>query len=408
MKKTIIYLVILTFFSSLSMNVYSQFTRGAEPAELYISMGWFQEENSYRYAVFYSDNNGRYIYPQYSSLVPPLSGEMRVGRVIGDSQPGTLYNFDLNNELWVSFDYGEEWELVHTSNGRYVSGSVDGHIYKYGTDPEGTLFHSENFGNDFDEVNSNVKYMYEVGVLPNRLYGLDGDVGFGFSLQYSNDNGNSFEEIPIPVDVAFYQVSGHLPELTRGAEPNELYLTSWWLNNNYKIFYSSDNGNTWIEQYESDYIYLYDWGVNFTAGREPGSFYVLRTTYSEYGDHILLYIDYSSDYGQTFTTYFHDLTPDFTRLEDSNGFDFQLKAQPNPTNAQTIINYTIPNQLDNPTLQIYNMHGEIVKQFDVSNRVNIKWNNQDEYGVTLPSGIYFYQIRDLNYHSQIKKLLIVN
>jgi len=45
--------------------------------------------------------------------------------------------------------------------------------------------------------------------------------------------------------------------------------------------------------------------VQYTAGRQPGSFYVKRATYDYATQYSFVYIDYSSDYGETFTTYFH-------------------------------------------------------------------------------------------------------
>ncbi|MBI9038936.1 MAG: hypothetical protein JEY97_12450 [Bacteroidales bacterium] len=66
-----------------------------------------------------------------------------------------------------------------------------------------------------------------------------------------------------------------------------------------------DNGYTWTEKFESEYINLLSWGVQYTAGRQPGSFYVNRSTINPAGNHLWVYIDYCSDYGETFTTYFH-------------------------------------------------------------------------------------------------------
>ena len=222
--------------------------------------------------------------------------------------PGTLYNYG-NNELWVSFDYGVSWGNVEnfSSSPHYTSGCIEGEIYKCCANVQGTVWRSINFGNSFEEIREDIKYNLEVGINHGIVYGLSSYPypEVGFRLKYSNDYALNFIEIPIDSSVAFWVPSGHYPKISRGTEPGELYLVSWWPDYHYKIFHSADTGYTWTEKFESEYINILSWSLSYTAGRQQGSFYVSRITYDYATQYSFVYIDYSSDYGKTFTTFFH-------------------------------------------------------------------------------------------------------
>ncbi len=81
-------------------------------------------------AIFNSTDNGENITLKYENIENPPSGEKEVGKVIGDATPGALYNYG-NNELWVSFDYGENWEYRehYPSYTQFFSGVNQGLIF---------------------------------------------------------------------------------------------------------------------------------------------------------------------------------------------------------------------------------------------------------------------------------------
>ena len=282
--------------------------------ELYISTDWYMDNNGHvHYAIFHSTNNGANIYLQYENIETPPGGEMSVGRVLSDATPGALYNYG-NNELWVSFDDGENWDYreVYPDNTYYLSGTNIGIIYKTSYVK---LHISDNYGENFEIITDPLTIpIPEIGFSNGEFFGINGDAGIGFDLVHTYDNANNYTIIQLDSAVAFWAPGGYWPKISRGTEPGELYLVSWWLNSNYKIFHSTDTGYTWTEKFESDYIDIYYWRVAYTAGREPGSFYVLRSRINDAGDHVWLYIDYSSDYGETFTSYFHDLDSLFTSV----------------------------------------------------------------------------------------------
>ncbi len=111
MKLINITILIAIFFTINQIQpINAQITRGASPGEIYISTDWYLDNyGQVHYAIFHSTDNGENITLKYENIENPPTGEMQVGKVIGDVTPGALYNYG-NNELWVSFDYGESWE----------------------------------------------------------------------------------------------------------------------------------------------------------------------------------------------------------------------------------------------------------------------------------------------------------
>ena len=332
---------------------------------------------------------------------------MRIGTVLADAAPGTLYNYGWN-ELWVSLDYGESWEYRedHPDNAYYISGSIDGVIYKTSWVK---LHKSSNFGQSFDLVTDPLTIpVPEPGLADGEFFGINGDAGVGFVLIHTFDYANTYTEIPIDSTVAFWQISGKYPEISRGTEPGELYLVSWWPDVNYKIFRSVDTGYTWTQQYESEYINLYYWGVQYTAGRQPGSFYVKRTRFDPTFTHAQVYIDYSSDYGKTFTTYFHDLDSLYTSVSGLNNPTPVLTASPNPFFDRTSITFDLPADCKTAMLNICSLQGTLIRQFDITGKNRQLWDGMDGDGCLVPNGVYLYNISFNNTFSSFNKLLFIH
>ncbi len=411
MRNRIIHLG-LTLIITICLNniIIAQITRGAQPGEIYLSGHWYiNNVGQVHYGIFRSGDNGENISLQYENIEIPPPNEMKVGKVLGDANNGALYNYGFN-ELWVSFDYGESWEYKETygSSGRFTSGCVNGEIYKCCVNPQGTIWQSTDYGDDFFETTENAKYPLEVGVLEGDVYGMNGHAGSGYDLHFSNNFTVTFDTIPIDSAVAFWAPGGYYPQISRGTEPGELYLVSWWPDYHYKIFHSADTGYTWTEKFESGYIDIYYWGVTYTAGREPGSFYVKRATPVPSGDHTWLYIDYSNDYGETFTTYFHDLDSTITGFRSFELDIIKLSNYPNPFIGFTTFSFNIPANIKNPKLNIYNVYGKQVRQINISGKKTQIWDGTDSNGKKVKDGFYLYNINYDNFNSQFNKLLIVN
>ena len=147
-------------------------------------------------------------------------------------------------------------ELMEKSTkiGRYVAGTLDS---------------SDDYGTNFIINNNSIKFNIEVGTEAGEFYGRSVQTDIGYNVEYSIDYGVNFLTIPIDSSIAYWQIGGYHPKISRGIQQGELYLVSWWPNYHYKIFHSVDTGYTWTVQYESDYIDTFYWGVSYTAAGNP-------------------------------------------------------------------------------------------------------------------------------------------
>ena len=406
-------LALLLFLILLLNSINAGITRGAEQDEIYISSGWYVTTVMH-YAILHSTDNGETITLKYSWTDPPDS--MRVYKLISDATPGVLYNIDFH-DLWVSFNYGENWGVVDSTWAypRYASGCVEGEIYKRSN---WKLYRSIDYGDNFEIIVDSLNApLSDVGAEPGELYGITGIAGEQYYLYYSNNYGQTFTETPIDTSVALYAPGGYYPELHRGTEQGEIYLVSWYPPLSYHIYHSTNFGQNFELKYASEYIDIYYWGVSYTAGIQPGSFYVIRGTFDDTHTHIYLYIDYSHDYGETFTTYFHDLDEGFVSVDShhtiqvSNNEIF-LNNYPNPFNLYTTISYQLPSNLKAIVIEIYNIKGQLVKKLlpltnNLSPITTIEWDGTSKFNKKVNSGIYLYRIQYDNHISKIKKMILV-
>ena len=95
----------------------------------------------------------------------------------------------------------------------------------------------------------------------------------------------------------------------------------------------------------------------------------------------------------------------------------QLQNHPNPFNPTTIISFNLNIKLSaDIKIEIYNMKGQIVK--DLSSAVNLSgvegltghysatWNGTDNNGTPVPSGIYFYKLKAIDFEQTEKMILM--
>ncbi|NOZ47039.1 MAG: hypothetical protein GXO79_09690, partial [Chlorobi bacterium] len=317
--------VILMYLFLSTSSINAQITRGAVEDEIYISISSYWDFSNFHMVILHSTDNGENLSLQYENIDNSPEGEMQIRKIIGDATPGVIYNYSFGNGLWVSFDYGVNWIFKDNSSlyARYWGGETEGVIYRADS---GLLYKSNDYAQSYEVVASPpYGQISDVGFTDGEFFGIYGFAGEGYYIHHSIDYDNTYTEIPIDSSVAFYSVSGLSPKICRGAESGEIYLLSWWPNYHYKIFHSVDTGYTWTEMYESDDIDTYFGGLGFIAGRKEGSFYVIRGRIDPFCNYTLLYIDYSEDYGETFTTYFHRLDeyfPEGSYHNDILSFNF--------------------------------------------------------------------------------------
>lgn len=97
--------------------------------------------------------------------------------------------------------------------------------------------------------------------------------------------------------------------------------------------------------------------------------------------------------------------------EDMNSLVFKLHANfPNPFNSNTIIPYDLAHSVK-VQISIFNASGQSVKLLiDDDQRAGFhtaRWDGTDEYGMSLPSGIYICRIRAGHFSQSMKLMLIM-
>ncbi len=409
--KIVLFIAILLILSTKHCEAQrSHVIRGPIPGEIYISSSWYTDGINTYLGIFHSTTNGEYLYPQYQNIQEPLNGEMEVGILHYDATPGVIYCYSDfgSHELWTSFDYGENW-IYRATNPytRYFSGILGGVITK---SSNVGLQKSDDYGENFYIIEENANCIAEdEGYHIDEFYGIKREADPLDTLIHSYNYGINCSKIAIPVEVAG-NTYGSRPGLSRGTVEGELYLISWWEDNQYKIFYSSDDGLNWSEQFVSETNPNGDWGViGFTAGVEPCSFYVVRAKINEYTyDHLHLFIDYSNDCGQSYTIYHHELLPDFTGTDDNNIIPWKalLQNHPNPASNTTTIEYYLK-QKASTTIEIYDCVGQKIKEHKETESQAGK--NSIELNVTnLKTGVYFYKLLIDGVYSNKKQMLIVH
>lgn len=323
----------------------AQLSRGPTPGELYITGKYaiFSDDASFTMLI-YTHNHGRNF--TQKCIYQDESDNTYIEQVLADATPGVLYNnvqhtLDTDKHgLYRSMDDGESWEFVSdlcSQNESFTTGNIENEIFRKS---QGVIYKSLDNGDSWIQTNDSMVGRIEVGnqqgeIYVNKTYGND---PIDLTIYYSANEGGDFVGFEIDTAIAGYYVSGHGPVLSRGAIPGELYLISWWYPANYKIFRSTDHGQSFFLQYEQpDTCYFWDEGYHFTAGREEGEFYIVKRKTLETDDWNLItrfHIFYSNDYAQSFSEYIHILDDNF------DGIPIQIihsiSASVNPDDAGTV------------------------------------------------------------------------
>ena len=92
--------------------------------------------------------------------------------------------------------------------------------------------------------------------------------------------------------------------------------------------------------------------------------------------------------------------------------NYKLQNYPNPFNPETEIAFSIPNDFKKANIEIYNIKGQKIKTFLISNfkfqiSNSINWNGTDENNKPVGSGIYFYQLKVDGQTKASKKMLLM-
>ena len=108
-----------------------------------------------------------------------------------------------------------------------------------------------------------------------------------------------------------------------------------------------------------------------------------------------------------------------TILEETVGIDDEMtlpknfslsQNYPNPIRSSTTICFSIPKNARDATIEIYNVKGQLIKQFKIQNskfKINeVLWDGTDYDNQNVANGIYFYRLKVDN-RSITKKMLLL-
>ncbi len=293
--------------------------RGHSPGELYLRHIWYWDGSSYHFLLLYTDNFGRNFQQQY--VYQTGTEDMPIGNLYADATPGIVYNLATNTSfpfeqrgLYKSDDYGINWEFLRPPfkvGELMTTGNVAGELF---SKADGLMYKSDDNGFNWEQINEDIVVGgIEVGTQSGELYvnRSYGTIPITMTLKHSQNDGFDFDSLEIDTLVSGYTVSGYSTRISRGVDAGELYLVSWWPGADFKIFHSTDHGHSFTQQYQQSALGIYTYeSFRYTAGREPGEFYIIVYRLDGVTNRITIY--HSRDYAQTFTEYAHNVLPDYS------------------------------------------------------------------------------------------------
>ena len=369
-----------------------QLTMGKDTSELYLCTYWFPYSyNSVYEIIMHSNDNGLSFSLRNNRFCIVYPGSPSA--LFGDSTSGVVYECPDHapDTFSVSIDTG--MTLIH----KYfhhpfqpATGCLPGEIYFQTYTSVSVLWRSVNYGSSFDTIiMADSLELVDVGVNPGELYFEGYGTHTMINIVTSSNYGLTCESHKITVPYYLFY------DLRRGALPGEFYLLLYDspFEDYFYIYHVTDYGNT--VTYQQKHEGCGGYFAAYTAGRKPGTFYVARrSTYTPD-----LYIDYSTDYGVTFTTYTHYLDNNYTGIVIRND-RFNIIVYPNP--GSTKFNIDLPKDNDYIILQILNLYGQVCLQQEItscSEKVVFDVAN-------LSKGIYVVRLKTKDNKSLIKKVIV--
>jgi len=335
MKQILFSLTLLLTLNSFSFAQNRSVARGAEPGELYLACGWYGIYNptgmyydTLQTAIYRITENGKKLTIQYdiSAFANPADTVVPYS-ILADATPGVIYaktyyaNSGFRTSLWVSFDYGKNWIFREENSGQrhYYSANFEGIIYRTSSNAFHGAFRSDNYGTSFTMVNNISFNANESGFDTCDFFFITGSANYSWSLYHTYDRYQTC--IIIPIDSQFvFGCRNICPDVYRGGVSGEVYVSSWFPDNKYRVSFSADTSHTFRHVYVSD---VYPIGGNsypfFMSDREQDVFYIIKAEqvedFNPWGHHTKVCIEYYRDYGETLVaTYCHDLHKNYGKI----------------------------------------------------------------------------------------------
>ncbi len=285
MKKISLCLLVVLFLTTIAFADYS-ITRGPDIGEIY-----FIGPTATGEGIYHSTNFGETAVCVDSTL----NTNIYFMSITADLTLGVLYGFSMPENLYISYNYGQQGSWIFRKSGIYIgcnSGVIEGEIYN------AIVSHSENYGINFIQHTYNGFFGNLKGVE------IDNQDGVGYAtvnvtsipdfiyLLITHDN---FENLQIQKVLNYNQQNGF--NISRGVQEGETFIIDSYFN----LFYSTDYCQTWIKINEFNFSDFYKFGS--VGGRQDGEYYMMLSFDNMMGQNRHIYIYHTTDYGRTFEVY---------------------------------------------------------------------------------------------------------
>ncbi len=312
-----------------------------------------------------------------------------------------VYKYSVYDSLYLltTFDNFENLEVKHkfnwsqTTNVELSRGNEDGELYLYKTtafEEEKELWYSNDYGDSWELKNEfNCPNLPITGIVGGRqsgeLYMVAAYIQLGYEIAHiyiyhSLDYGETFTVYhpfshgsePYVGNFEASPISGTVPltvQFTDLSTGEDIYSWEWDFDNDGEI-----------DSYEQNPEYTY---------QDTGYYSVSLT------------INYMQSI--TATRYYYIHVTDTVAIDEDITFvpGIELNSYPNPIVTRTEIYYTLPDNIREAVIEIYNIKGEQIEEIFINNnQSSIEWNTKG-----LASGIYFYRLNIIN--SPIKKMILL-
>jgi len=278
--KRISIVVVMLVVICITANADYRITRGPDIGEIYFIGPTVTGEGIYRSTDFGETA---------TCMDSTLNTNIDIMSIAADLTPGVLYGFSMPENLYISYNYGEEGSWVFRNSNisyRLNSGVTEGFLY------HGFSQHSEDYGYNFIQHSYNGFF----GQSSTSEIDVEQDIGYvrstlGDSIYFfiSYDN---FENLELQSQFNYFYENIHT--MTRGAVTGEIYTLGGF---NSELRFSNNFGQSWDLM---DNLVAYS---GITGGRQPGELYVLASFTQLMGEIKHIFIYHSLDYGETFTIY---------------------------------------------------------------------------------------------------------
>ncbi len=186
----------------------------------------------------------------------------------------------------------------------------------------------------------------------------------------------------------------------------DVLFTTYFHNGGYLLYYNQ--GNFQFDEPQTIDITYYGegWRSTYCADMDGNSFTDIITTWKSFDTTFVPSI---------VEILFNDGQGNFvdnplTSIENNPVTNTETKFinYPNPFTNTTNIQFSLPKNANNPVLNIYDIYGKVIRQYNIADKNIQQWDGRDKKGRKVSAGIYLYNINYGKYSSKFKKLLFNN